>query len=216
LIKKGKIRPFICIKVTDELKWCSKCGEIKKLSDFNKNKSRKDGLNDWCGVCRTTYQREQRRKGPIEREIKYGQSDKGKKASQKSISNYRKTEKYKISWMKSNNKNRISSTISSRMRQSLHGCKYNRHWEELVDYTLNDLKEHLSSLFLDGMNWENHGKGGWNIDHIKPIRAFNITSYDCSDFKLCWSLNNLQPLWELENQSKGAKYKGIDYRYEII
>lgn len=54
------------------------------------------------------------------------------------------------------------------------------------------------------MNWENHGKGKgkWHIDHIKPISSFNITSYKCNDFKQCWSLNNLRPLWSHENQSR--------------
>jgi len=34
-----------------ESKRCSKCGEIKPVSEFSKNKSKKDGLQDWCKTC---------------------------------------------------------------------------------------------------------------------------------------------------------------------
>jgi len=93
------------------------------------------------------------------------------------------------------------------MRQSLHGCKYNRHWEDLVGYTLQELKEHLEKQFKPGMTWDNHGMYGWHIDHIRPISSYNITDYECDDFKECWSLNNLQPLWAKENIIKGNKYE---------
>ena len=77
----------------------------------------------------------------------------------------------------------------------------------MVEYTLKDLKEHLESKFIDGMSWKNHGRFGWHIDHIRPIDSFNITDYDCNDFKECWSLNNLQPLWAKENLEKSNKYE---------
>ena len=50
------------------------------------------------------------------------------------------------------------------------------------------------------MNWSNQGKTStepcktWQIDHIRPVNTFNITSIDCEDFKKCWALENLRPL----------------------
>jgi 5-methylcytosine-specific restriction endonuclease McrA len=35
----------------DALKRCSKCKEVKKLEEFHRNKTRKDGLADSCKVC---------------------------------------------------------------------------------------------------------------------------------------------------------------------
>lgn len=32
-------------------KKCARCGEIKPVSEFTKNKSRKDGLNPYCKMC---------------------------------------------------------------------------------------------------------------------------------------------------------------------
>jgi len=38
-----------------ETKRCTKCGEAKSLSDFHKNKGKKDGLNYRCKICRANY-----------------------------------------------------------------------------------------------------------------------------------------------------------------
>jgi 5-methylcytosine-specific restriction endonuclease McrA len=33
------------------MKTCPRCGKYKPLSEFHKNKSRKDGVNGWCKLC---------------------------------------------------------------------------------------------------------------------------------------------------------------------
>ena len=72
----------------------------------------------------------------------------------------------------------------------------------------------LESRFQPGMDWDNYGGiDGWSLDHIKPQAAFDFSSPDDPDFKECWALSNLQPMWFRENSSKNAKYQGIDYRY---
>ena len=53
------------------------------------------------------------------------------------------------------------------------------------------------------MGWDNYGE--WHVDHIRPIASFNFESVDCAEFKECWSLDNLQPLWAFDNLSKGTK-----------
>ena len=67
---------------------------------------------------------------------------------------------------------------------------------------------HLEQHFTAGMTWENYGKQGWEVDHIIPRSAFNYETPDDIDFKRCWSLNNLQPLWGQENWSKGGRFEG--------
>lgn len=62
---------------------------------------------------------------------------------------------------------------------------------------------HLEKEFTDGMTWENYGE--WHVDHIRPMASFDFISVDCADFKECWSLSNLQPLWGDENISKGSR-----------
>ena len=67
-------------------------------------------------------------------------------------------------------------------------------------------------FFQPGMSWDNYGKYGWHVDHRIPVSSFNIISYDCDDFRKCWALENLQPLWAIDNIRKGNKigdYHGI-------
>jgi len=97
---------------------------------------------------------------------------------------------------------RINNSMSCGIRQAIKKQKAGLHWESFVNYTIEDLITHLESKFKLGMTWNNYGKYGWHIDHIVPKTAFNITSNDCEDFKKCWSLNNLQPLWWIENLRK--------------
>jgi hypothetical protein len=73
----------------------------------------------------------------------------------------------------------------------------------MVGYSAEQLKKHLEEQFTDGMNWENYGQ--WHIDHIKPISSFEFDSSEHKQFKVCWSLDNLQPMWGIENIKKGNK-----------
>jgi len=107
---------------------------------------------------------------------------------------------YRREW---NSRNRIRLAMSSYMYYSLCKAKGNCHWEDLVDYTIDDLKNHLENQFKEGMSWDNYGK--WEIDHIIPVSAFNFNSPNDPQFKLCWALNNLQPLWKRDNRTKTNK-----------
>ena len=102
---------------------------------------------------------------------------------------------------------RLSNAIRSNIRDALHrkgGDKKERGWENLVGYSIRDLMKHLQKQFKDGMSWDNYGE--WHIDHIIPVSKFNFISTDDFDFKRCWTLSNLQPLWASENARKHAKY----------
>ena len=51
------------------MKTCNKCKEEKELSEFYKNKSKKDNLSTWCGACSNKYHKQYRQnnKEAIER-----------------------------------------------------------------------------------------------------------------------------------------------------
>ena len=97
--------------------------------------------------------------------------------------------------------------MSTAIWRSLKSGKNGAPWESLVDYDHLALMTHLESLFTEGMSWSNYGYGKdkWNIDHKIPIASFNITSKICQEFKDCWALDNLQPMWQVRNFEKGAK-----------
>jgi hypothetical protein len=84
--------------------------------------------------------------------------------------------------------------------------------------SLEDFKKYLESKFHKDMSWSNYGRpnnrnsDGWHIDHIKPLSAFNfqdINNQEDLEIKLkkAWHYTNLQPLWGLDNISKGSKYE---------
>jgi hypothetical protein len=74
---------------------------------------------------------------------------------------------------------------------------------DLLGYSIEELMTHLESLFTVGMTWDNYGE--WHVDHKIPMSSFNFETTEDREFKLCWCLDNLQPLWGPENLSKGAK-----------
>ena len=73
-----------------------------------------------------------------------------------------------------------------------------------LPYTVDDLIKHLKSKFKDGMSWKNYGK--WHIDHIKPDCSFDYKSVEDEEFQKCWALDNLQPLWAIDNFRKNRFY----------
>ncbi len=102
-----------------------------------------------------------------------------------------------------NPKYRLNINISRSMAKALKGNKNGYHWENLVPYNLDNLKEHLENQFEDDMTWENYGD--WHIDHIIPRSHFDYESPEDEEFQECWALENLQPLWAEENLKKSDK-----------
>lgn len=100
-------------------------------------------------------------------------------------------------------KGKLDGRISSGMGRDLrnrNSSKGNKPWEVLVGYTLDDLYKHIESLFTDGMCWERISE--IEIDHIIPKRFFKYNNPNDLEFKKCWSLSNLRPMWAKDNRSK--------------
>lgn len=96
----------------------------------------------------------------------------------------------------------LKSRFSARIR-SMITDKGSRRSEGLLGYTARELKGHLERQFLPGMGWDNMAT--WDVDHIIPVAAFNISTVDDPDFARCWGLPNLRPLWKDANRRKGRK-----------
>ena len=102
-------------------------------------------------------------------------------------------------------KGKLDGAMSIAIYRALNGAKNGYAWKNMVKYTITDLMKHLESHFRDGMNWDNYGKGGWEVDHIKPLSSFDYNSHKQDQFRECWALENLQPLWWWENSQKFNK-----------
>jgi hypothetical protein len=133
---------------------------------------------------------------------------------------------------RTNNRDRINSWSRERYRKCLNtkilsNLRYrlwvalkkqtaNKHTSasSLVGCSIEQLKQHLESLWLPGMSWSNHTKKGWHIDHIKPCASFDLS--DPEQQKICFHYTNLQPLWSTDNESKGSLYDGIRHYNQAL
>jgi len=214
------------------MKNCIKCGESKELDDFCRDKRKKDKHTSICKICFNRTAKIKLRTHPELQEYHkiYGKQwyllnrDKNREKNRASTKKWRtenpeRHNKYNQQWAKdhpviakemrlrktakkrSTAKGRIDDSLRASIRHSLKpGVKNGRPWEKLVGYTVEQLKKHLEKQFRPGMTWENYGK--WHIDHRIPISAFNYEKPEDIDFKQCWMLRNLRPLWAVENIGK--------------
>jgi len=195
--------------------YCSRCkvcmNEINKIWRENNPEYYKEYSKNNLGKVRE-YKRKYYKNNEVkvkERSSEYRKNNPEK--ARKANKNWRKDnpEKVKERWEKyySIPENRLNHRISTLIRKSLRRNKNGYHWEDLVNFNLQDLKQHLEKQFKKGMSWNEFFKGKIHIDHKIPVSFFKFNSYNDREFKQCWALCNLQPLWAKENWSKGAKLK---------
>lgn len=187
---------------------CTKCGIVKELSEFHNKKGLPQGKRAQCKACVLAQNKEWQKAHPQ----KKADNERNWRAR-----NPEKMREYLRKWKKRNHekvaewdrisrntpRNRLDGRMKSAIRQALSGRKSGRTWESIVGYSLTDLMRHLESKFKDGMSWDNIGS--WQIDHIIPRSAFSYETSRDIDFKICWSLKNLQPLWAEDNNAKNCK-----------
>ena len=127
------------------------------------------------------------------------------------IKNKVKLSKYKNYWQRIQRRNnpkwRLDENMGRAIWTSLKDKKAGKEWEYFVEYNLDQLINHLEKKFDEKMSWNNYGSY-WAVDHIKPKTLFAYTTENDSEFKECWSLNNLQPLEKIKNIKKGNRYIG--------
>lgn len=204
-----------------EYKLCPRCNTKKSVLEFIvvKNKYR----YSYCRSCVSLKQKEYYKKNveKIKARVQLRREEKSelvKKEKRKTYEKFKLSDRYK-EYRKRNRQTRRSTihgklhdNFSCLIRNSLNN-KGGVTWCALVGYTTAELKIHLETQFQSGMSWDNYGE--WHIDHIAPVCSFGYQSYDSQEFKTCWSLNNLRPLWSTENIQKGAKDKKLSVRSSV-
>lgn len=107
--------------------------------------------------------------------------------------------------LRRDDKHNLNGRISNVIRSSLKNNRNGRHWEDLVDYTLDDLIKRLKKTMPKNYAWQDFLEGKLHLDHVIPKNAFNFTKLEHADFKKCWALKNLRLLPARENIKKGSK-----------
>ena len=98
---------------------------------------------------------------------------------------------------------RLLGNLRHRVYMALKGICKSERTMKLVGCSIEELKNYLKKQFTTGMSWNNYGK--WHIDHIKPCVKFDLSKV--SEQRRCFHYTNLQPLWAVDNLSKGKKIK---------
>ena len=226
-IEKLSLLPIASRPVT---KICSRCKKTKDISAFNKASGSIDGLHCYCKQCsniRTKLYslkmktsahlivvskkcRICKKEKPIEdfpKDLvrKDGRDNRCRVCLRKRNNKYEKHKK------QVDPEFRIMCVLRSRVRCAVRDQFTKRAYktEELVGCSVAYLIGYLESQFDDKMTWDNYGKDGWHIDHIKPCAAFDLTQPE--EQKKCFNYKNLQPLWWPDNIRKRSWYKGKLY-----
>jgi hypothetical protein len=200
-----------------ETKICSKCKIEKDLSEFGRDSSRKNGISYLCKLCLIEKSRSYKKRNKEKVLISYSRYRENNKEKMKLsrneyiIKNKDKITKYRTFYSdkrrKESNVVRISENIRRRINVFLKSKNFrkNNNTFQVVGCTPEFLKEYLESKFTEGMSWDNYGYYGWHIDHIIPL---SLAKDEKEIYKFC-HYTNLQPLWALENLSKGNKINSV-------
>jgi hypothetical protein len=194
-------------------KKCGRCKAVKELREFTKNKATKDGLHCWCNPCKREYDRDFQGT-PVQREHKRSYEEKPTRLEYNSRRNATPKRKaarreYTKQRCKTDPAYKLRVILRTRLCSAVkNGAKAGSAVRDL-GCTVDELKTYLEAKFYprpvtgEIMDWNNHTKKGWHIDHIKAISRFDLT--DREQLLQACHYTNLQPLWSEANHKKGAK-----------
>lgn len=207
-----------------EKKICSKCRIEKTYLEYYKNKSRYDGVDNYCKQCsvilnknkwqknKNTYLKTKKKHYQENKEtILTKKKEEHKKYKERNLSrskNWYKNNKNKIMAKKKERRKsdpyyRLVCCLRNRILSALKGKNKSAKTMDLIGCSVEELWIHLEKKFTEGMTRDNHSFKGWHIDHIIPCDSFDLTSPEQQ--KICFHYTNLQPLWAKDNHSKGNK-----------
>jgi len=196
------------------MKKCKLCKEDKDIVLFTKRKENKDGLHIYCKKCKSkmdleSYHRNKEKRIKYSKDLKLKNTEYAKKCRIGVKKWFKDNPEYMSKWYKNKRETDIHYRILGNMRaRILIAIKTNGKGAktiEMLGCTIEHFKQHLELLFKPGMNWDNYGRKGWHMDHIKPCSLFDLSFFEQQ--KQCFHYTNIQPLWWNENLNKSAKYE---------
>lgn len=131
-----------------------------------------------------------------------------KKAKEHAINNREENNRKRMEYNATHPQARIAHNVRTRINAVLKGKSRGGRMTDLIGCTADFYKSYIESLWTEGMNWANmgKGKGKWSVDHIKPLSWFNLE--DKEEQKKAFHYTNTNPMWYSENASKSNRYSG--------
>lgn len=178
------------------IKVCFKCGDVKDTHLFKTHQASIDGHRNECIDCH--------RISMLIVQKKYRQ--KNKSSIRKKDLIYRKNRMKFDPFYRS----KIDARNIIRKAISTSGYSKKSKTESILGCSYLDFKNHIESLFLPRMNWENRNL--WHIDHIVPLSF----AQNEDELLLINHFTNLRPIWIEHNQLKSDKIEIKNEIYEKI
>lgn len=212
-------------------KKCTRCSQEKRISEFSRDKSTKDGLNYYCRKCSSAIglawqakNSEKVRAAHAAWYIVHRNEILAKRATYRA-NNREQIRIYSAAYqaahrtaeaaydrhrLQTNLQYRLAHALRKRLfkavRSQLSGGEPGKRGGSAVrdmGCSIVEFKNYIESKFQPGMSWDNWGPKGWHIDHIVPLSKFDLTNRE--QFLKACHYTNLQPLWARDNLSKGAQ-----------
>lgn len=194
--------------INNNKKRCTKCNNIKELKEFNKQKIGYLGFTSRCKICIKQYDDNFQNKTKC-RKLRDKKPESYKYRRKRRLENLEEWRKYERLYRKRKREEdpfyKIKMNLSSRISDIIRGKISRIRTMELLGCSKEEFIFHIENKFLPEMNWNNYGKKGWHVDHIKPVSLFDLSNEN--EMRECWNYKNLQPLWWFDNIKKGNKYE---------
>jgi len=175
-------------------KACVKCGEVKLLSEFHRDNTKKDGHRSYCKLCKRTYQAEYR---------KANHEKISKSKAEYSKANREKIRKYKAEYRKANheklskkdaeyrkaNPEKINARKASRRATKRNATPPWLNKAHLIEIEAMYIYHQIFSAVMPDK--------AWHVDHIVPLQGRKAKG-----LHIPW---NLRVIPASDNQTKNAK-----------
>lgn len=197
---------------------CCRCKIEQPMCEYGLQKNGPDGYRSQCRSCRRLEAKEYRERN-LDKVKAAKEAWKTKNPDYDKIYSENNPDKKRdaiIKWNLENPglasqrtknwlaKNPHIKTWRTTLRCSLlrMGKEKDGHTIDMLGYSAEDLKNHLESLFTEGMSWDNYGE--WHIDHIQPLITFDVETPQ----SIVNALSNLRPMWASKKEINGVLYEG--------
>ena len=180
----------------DELKKCSKCKTIPLKRNFNKDKTKNNGLNPICKVWRIGYYNEKR-----EQRKEYGKFY--ARQNRARINAYERQKRITDSNYK------LAHNIRAVTRQAFKSQNVKKT-NDLIGCSQTFLRKWIIHQLYGDMTLDNYGTI-WCLDHCYPLSKTNLSNE--RDMYKSTNWINIRPMYFSENSSKGDK---IDHRLYLM
>lgn len=108
--------------------------------------------------------------------------------------------KRKVERLKTDIAFKLQETIRSRITMAIKGSVKRGSAIKLLGCSIEDFKVYIEKQFEPGMTWDNWSLKGWHLDHIKPIKDFDLS--DAAQLAEVCHYTNMRPLWAKANLAR--------------